>query len=131
VEETWKDCSQSVARKFFFARDRQKSAGRPDPQQLRVGLRLRHGRASLESPPHRSLLATPVNIIKFHETINGRPYVIEALSVGQDRWRAHLARTAGGTTALMPFYGATPGEAAQHLTDWLTRAAALTGHGRK
>jgi hypothetical protein len=71
-----------------------------------------------------------VNIIKFHETINGRSFVIEALSVGQDRWRAHLARAAGGTTALMPFYGATPSEAAQHLTDWLTRAA-LTGHGQK
>lgn len=72
-----------------------------------------------------------MNIIRFHETINGRPYVIEALSVGQDRWRAQLARAAGATTALMPFYGTTPSEAAQHLTAWLTRAAALTGHGRK
>lgn len=67
-----------------------------------------------------------MNIIRFNETINGRPYVIETLSVGQDRWRAHLARTAGGTTALMPFYGATPDEAAQHLTRWLARAATLS-----
>jgi hypothetical protein len=25
-------------------------------------------------------------------------------------------------TALMPFYGTTPDEAARHLSDWLTRA---------
>ncbi len=72
-----------------------------------------------------------MNIIRFHETINGRPYVIEALSVGEHRWRAQLARTAGGTTALMPFYGATPDEAAHHLTAWLTRAAAMTDHKKK
>jgi hypothetical protein len=71
-----------------------------------------------------------VNTIRFHETINGRPYVIETLSVGQDRWRAHLARTSGGTTALMPFYGATPDEAAQQLTRWLVRAAGLSGPNR-
>ncbi|HEX7780353.1 MAG TPA: hypothetical protein VF424_13995 [Vicinamibacterales bacterium] len=68
--------------------------------------------------------AMPLNTIRFNEIINGRPYVIEALSLGQDRWRAQLVRTSGGTTALMPFYGATPDEAARHLTDWLTRAAA-------
>jgi hypothetical protein len=72
-----------------------------------------------------------VNTIRFEETINGRPYVIETLSVGRDRWRAQLARTAGGTTALMPFYGATPFEAAQQLTNWLTRAAALAKQNRK
>ena len=65
-----------------------------------------------------------MNIIRFNEIVNGRAYVIEALPVAQDRWRAQLVRTAGGTTALMPFYGATPDEAARHLTDWLTRAAA-------
>ena len=72
-----------------------------------------------------------MNIIRFHETINGRPYVIEALPIGQDRWRAQLARAAGATTALMPFYGTTPDEAAQHLAEWLARVAALTGHNRK
>ncbi|HYN08367.1 MAG TPA: hypothetical protein VES67_13365 [Vicinamibacterales bacterium] len=71
-----------------------------------------------------------MNIIRFHETINGRPYVIETLSVG-DRWRAQLARIPGGTTALMPFYGSTPDEAAQHLTEWLTRAAVRAGQTRK
>ncbi|HEY7473427.1 MAG TPA: hypothetical protein VH679_00335 [Vicinamibacterales bacterium] len=72
-----------------------------------------------------------MNIIRFHETINGRPYVIETLPVGQDRWRAQLARIPGGTTALMPFYGSTPDEAAQHLAEWLTRAAARAGHSRQ
>jgi len=72
-----------------------------------------------------------VNTIRFHQTINGRPYVIEALPVAQDRWRAQIARTPGATTALMPFYGATPDEAARHLADWLTRAAAALNGQRK
>jgi hypothetical protein len=67
-----------------------------------------------------------VDILKFQQTINGRSYVIEVLPVGQDRWRAQISRVPGGMTALMPFYGATPDEAAQSLSGWLTRAAA--GH---
>jgi hypothetical protein len=63
-----------------------------------------------------------VNVIRIDETINGRPYVIEVLSVGRSQWRAQLARR-GATTALMPFYGATPDEAAGLLTKWLTRAS--------
>jgi hypothetical protein len=63
-----------------------------------------------------------VNIVRFQETINGRSYVIEVRSVGQDRWRAEIARRPGGTTALMPFYGTTPDEAAQSLSGWLNRA---------
>jgi hypothetical protein len=62
-----------------------------------------------------------VNRIVFNETINGRPYVIEVHSVGPDRWRACLARR-GATTALMPFYGQTPGEAAKLLAVWIGRA---------
>lgn len=60
---------------------------------------------------------------RFTETINGRAYTIEVLSVGQDRWRAHVARAAGAPTALMPFYGPTPDEAARLLASWLTRAS--------
>jgi hypothetical protein len=63
----------------------------------------------------------PVNRVVFNETINGRPYVNEVHAVGRDRWRAGLARN-GRTTALMPFYGPTPAEAAHQLTGWLTRA---------
>jgi hypothetical protein len=58
---------------------------------------------------------------KILETIHGRPYVIEVVSVSQDRWRAQIARR-GASNALMPFYGATPDEAAKHLASWLTRA---------
>lgn len=65
-----------------------------------------------------------VNVIKIQETINGRPYVIEVLAVGQERWRAQLAPVVGGTTALMPFYGSTPDDAARQLANWLERAAA-------
>lgn len=64
-----------------------------------------------------------VTPVRFKEIINGRPYEIEVLRVGDDRWRAQIARRPGGTTALMPFYGTTPNEAAQSLAVWLQRAA--------
>jgi hypothetical protein len=59
---------------------------------------------------------------RFEETINGRPYLIEVALVAKDRWRAHLVRVPGGPTALMPFYGSTPDEAARHLAAWLALA---------
>jgi hypothetical protein len=62
-----------------------------------------------------------VNTLRLRETINGRPYDIEVLPVGPDRWRAQLARRRGGTTALMPFYGTTPDDAAKRLSAWLAR----------
>jgi hypothetical protein len=71
----------------------------------------------------RARLSTPLQIIHFEHTINGRPYVIEVSAVGQDRWRAQIARRPGGSRALMPFYGATPQEAAAQLSGWLTRAS--------
>jgi hypothetical protein len=63
-----------------------------------------------------------VNPLRYHETIHGRVYVIEVLPVGPDRWRAQIVRR-DRTTALMPFYGSTPDEAARMLSSWLTRAA--------
>jgi hypothetical protein len=68
---------------------------------------------------------TNVTIHRFHETIGGRAYQIEVTPVS-NRWRAQLCRTPGLPTAMMPFYGTTPAEAAQHLTKWLTLA-----HGRQ
>ena len=56
---------------------------------------------------------------RFEEVINGREYLIEVSSVGLGKWRAQIRRTLGGSTALMPFYGKTPDEAAQHLSRWL------------
>jgi hypothetical protein len=61
-----------------------------------------------------------VNRVVINEVINGRTYVIEVHAVGHERWRACLARR-GRTTAVMPFYGATPNDAAQQLTGWLSR----------
>ena len=64
-----------------------------------------------------------MNVLHFEEIINGRAYLIEVSPVGVDRWRAQIVRTPGGSAALMPFYGVSPDEAAQHLSTWLTRAA--------
>jgi len=59
---------------------------------------------------------------RFAESIEGRDYLIEVAAVSQDRWRAYIVRIPGVPTALMPFYGRTPAEAAHLLCDWLTRA---------
>ena len=64
-----------------------------------------------------------MNILHYEETINGREYLIEVSPVGAGRWRAQIVRTPGGSSALMPFYGVSPDEAAAHLSAWLERAA--------
>jgi hypothetical protein len=61
---------------------------------------------------------------RFEESIGGRAYLIEVAAVAADRWRAYIVRVPGVPTALMPFYGRTPDEAAHLLSDWLTRAHA-------
>jgi hypothetical protein len=62
-----------------------------------------------------------VTVLRFDETIGGRAYHIEVMPVS-NRWRAQLCRTPGLPTAMMPFYGATPDEAARLLAKWLTLA---------
>ena len=52
--------------------------------------------------------------------------MIEVLAVRPDRWRAYLVRMTDGPTALMPFYGRTPDEAARQLANWLARAHGAT-----
>jgi hypothetical protein len=59
---------------------------------------------------------------RFEENIGGRMYRIEAASVGDNRWRAQLVCYPGLPTALMPFYGSTPDDAAGRLREWLARA---------
>jgi len=61
---------------------------------------------------------------RFEESIGGRAYLIEVASVDPDRWRAYIVKAPGVPTALMPFYGHTPDEAADLLLQWLTRAHA-------
>ena len=58
----------------------------------------------------------------FEKIIGGRPFVIEVTWVADKRWRAHIVRIPGVPTAMMPFYGETPDEAAAHLSTWLDRA---------
>ena len=60
--------------------------------------------------------------VHIDETIEGRTYHIEVSRVGQDRWRAHVVRNSGVPNAMMPFYGATPDEAARHVSEWLALA---------
>lgn len=84
--------------------------------------------ASIVGCPHnRHPAVTQVNtsptLVRFEDTINGRPVVIEVSAVGRDRWRAQIGRMPGGRTALMPFYGTTPEEAAENLSGWLVRAS--------
>ena len=63
-----------------------------------------------------------MDVHRFEQVINGREYLIEVSSVGIGQWRAQIARIPGGSAALMPFYGKTPDEAAQHLGRWLSIA---------
>jgi hypothetical protein len=66
---------------------------------------------------------------QFHELIAGHPYLIEVSAVSKDRWRAYIVRIPGVPTALMPFYGRTPDEAAHQLREWLTRAYERAANG--
>jgi hypothetical protein len=62
-----------------------------------------------------------VTVHRFEETIGGRTYQIEVTPVS-NRWRAQIQRIPGMPTALMPFYGQTPDEAARQLSQWLMLA---------
>ena len=70
-----------------------------------------------------SYIVTPA-VHRYEEIIGGRAYLIEVKAVSPDRWRAYIVRLPGMPTALMPFYGRTPAEAAHQLSEWLTRAYA-------
>jgi hypothetical protein len=65
---------------------------------------------------------TTAAVHRYEESIGGRAYLIEVSNVSQDRWRAYIVRIPGVPTALMPFYGRTPEEAARLLSEWLMRA---------
>lgn len=69
-----------------------------------------------------------MNAHRFEETINGREYLIEVAPVASNRWRAQLVRLPGRPSALMPFYGATPDDAARQLSNWLTLAHRAAAH---
>jgi hypothetical protein len=75
----------------------------------------------------------PVSMVvhRFDELIAGHAYQIEVAPVAQDRWRAYIVRRPGVTTALMPFYGTTPTDAADQLCKWLARAHAAAAAGAR
>jgi hypothetical protein len=77
-------------------------------------------------PTDRLTSPIPVKhaVHRFEESIAGQIYQIEVAAVTTDRWRAYIVRIPGVPTALMPFYGATPADAADQLCKWLTRAHA-------
>src|SRR5215510_3914439 len=92
--------------------------------QLRSRLRLfrpaTRATVSPRLPPSSTVDGRPdVNPHCFEEHIAGRTYRIEVLPVSATRWRAQIARLPGMPTALMPFYGPTPEQAAQELSRWL------------
>jgi len=62
-----------------------------------------------------------VIIHHFEEIIGDRAYQVEVTAVS-NRWRAQLRRGPGMPTAMMPFYGQTPDEAARQLLSWLSLA---------
>ncbi len=76
----------------------------------------------------RVVPGTPtVNVQRYTESIGGRPYLIEVTALTDQRWRAQIMRAPGIPTALMPFYGPTPEDAARSLSAWLLRAHAHAG----
>ena len=72
----------------------------------------------------RSSINVTADVHRFEESIAGRLYHIEVKVVSKDCWSACIMRVPGMPTALMPFYGPTPDEAARQLSAWLTRAYA-------
>jgi hypothetical protein len=95
--------------------------------RLRVWRRLIRGASPCENGAvnrrtiRPRILVTDV-VHRFEESIAGVPYLIEVAAVSPDRWSAYIVRVPGARSALMPFYGRTPDEAAGLLTEWLKRA---------
>ena len=111
----------------FSANGSAKRRGSKMCTRLRRLLRLTHVPRRVESAlsklnVFRTFSTVAPAVHRFEELIGGRSYLIEARPVDRDRWRAYIVRLPGVPTALMPFYGRTPDEAAKHLSDWLARA---------
>ena len=120
---------ERTTRSIFFGADRAHFAlARPCARSFVIALRLigQDNRVQFAPLPRSVSFADAVNnaVHRFEESIAGRPYLIEVAAVAKDRWRAYIVRIPGVPTALMPFYGRTPDEAARQLTDWLTNAYA-------
>jgi len=119
--------------KFFFENSSGDSSNAPvvdAPSSLPSLDRGANARKNARSPHFHARLDTVANAVhQYQESIAGRPYLIEVVLVSEDRWRAYIVRLPGVPTALMPFYGRTPDEAAHSLTAWLLRAHQRAGSG--
>jgi hypothetical protein len=93
-----------------------------------VSIRAKRRIALVSNSPSAPITVTAA-VHRFEESIGGRPYVIEVAAVAEDRWRAYIVRLPGVPTALMPFCGSTPVEAAHLLSQWLTRAHERAANG--
>ena len=111
-------------RDLFRARSFRESPRARRPARLRTSFRLiprlRRVECICTRVRHPDFQLTLI-LHRFEKIIGGRPYVIEVAPIADRRWRAHIVRIPGVPTALMPFYGETPDEAASHLSEWLTR----------
>ena len=92
-----------------FSRDASLAATHRSCDILR---RVLTGQSAPSRPPN-------VNVHRYEEHIAGRTYLHRSLCRHATRWRAQIARLPGMPTALMPFYGPTPEEAARELSRWL------------
>jgi hypothetical protein len=114
--------------KLIFAQSFEEGSRCTVLMRLRSFLRLFEAATALRSgfvtARYSFVTRATVNQHRYHETINGRQYQIDVSHVGRNQWRAQIARTPGGSAALMPFYGTTPDEAAALLTRWLSIVAA-------
>ncbi len=120
---------EQLTAECFFGDLKLKTLRRRLCVRFRRAFRLIAARRSIQFisfPSSQRFASTPVtpSVHRFEESIAGRPYLIEVVAVSKDRWRAYIVRIPGVPTALMPFYGATPSDAAHQLCDWLTRAYA-------
>jgi hypothetical protein len=126
VEILWMTRAKAVENqtmKYFSACDAN------DSRRFRLWMRASRPASLDRFAPKRRIVAAPdptadnthVNVHHFEQTIGGRAYQIEVTPVS-NRWRAQLRRGPGMPTAMMPFYGPTPDEAARLLWQWLTLA---------
>jgi hypothetical protein len=112
---------ENLTTKYFSGRDANDLSPSRCGRALRVAFRLIAPQRSVESSLFPRSGYPNVTVHRFEETIGGRAYHIEVTPVS-NRWRAQLRRGPGIPTAMMPFYGQTPDEAAQQLTQWLVLA---------
>jgi hypothetical protein len=130
-EAVWKTCGRSVnilwterhlkffCRRVAFRTGRFRSVD--EPSSVASLDRRSQARKIRVAPAVDSTIVNP-DLRRFEHSIAGRPFLIEVAAVARDRWRACIVSMPGVPTALMPFYGRTPDEAARQLSEWLTRA---------